>query len=188
VRLAPAPTPCDIHLVSGGRGRRRLAAAAAAIASAILTTAIAAPSASAGKTKSVFKKAQVVSDGIVTPGQLETIAASRLPPRARLRVLIEPPPTTPQCGQFYFCSRAPTSPAPGMPPYRSSGKGRALLTFVMPSSYFITNDPFPPREGRFVDFANGQAVHIDVQGARRSKRVRRVGFGFSRAVVQLSPS
>jgi hypothetical protein len=188
VWVAPATAPCDIHLVSRGRGRRRIAVPAAAIACAILATAIAAPSRSAGKPKRVFVKARVVSDRVITPGQLERITASRLPPRARLKVLIEPPPTTPQCGQFYFCSRAPTSPAPGSPPYRSSGKGRAVLTFVVPSSYFITNDPFPPREGRFVDFANGQAVHIQVQGARRSKRVRRVGFGFSRAVVQLSPS
>jgi hypothetical protein len=173
--------------VSRGRGRRRIAVPAAAIACAILATAIGAPGTTA-KPKRVFVKARVVSDRVITPGQLERITASRLPPRARLKVLIEPPPTTPQCGQFYFCSRAPTSPAPGSPPYRSSGKGRAVLTFVVPSSYFITNDPFPPREGRFVDFANGQAVHIQVQGARRSKRVRRVGFGFSRAVVQLSPS
>jgi hypothetical protein len=161
---------------------------AAVIAGAILAVAIGASGASAGKKKAIFVKARVVSDRVVTPGQLETIAVSRIPPRAPLKVFIEPPPTTPQCAQFYFCSVAPTSPAPGSPPYRSSGKGRALLTFVMPSSYFISSDPSPPRVGRFVDFAHGQAVHIDVQGARRSKRVKRVGFGFARAVVQLSPS
>lgn len=171
--------------MTSSRGRTRLIAAA--LACAFLATAIGAPGASAGKPKRVFTKARVLSDGFVTPGQLETIAVSRMPPRARLKVFVEPPPTTPQCGQFYFCDVAPTSPAPGSPPYRSSGKGKALLTFVMPSSYFISSDPFRPREGRFVDFANGQAVHIDVQGARRTKRVRRVGFGFARAVVQLPP-
>jgi hypothetical protein len=102
--------------------------------------------------------------------------------------LIEPPPTTPECGQLYFCDPVRTSPAPGYPSYRTSGKGRALLTFVMPSSYFVETDPFLPSERRLVTFADGQAVHIDVDGARRSKRVKRVGFGFGRAVVQLPPS
>jgi hypothetical protein len=162
--------------------------AAALACAAILAAGIGIPDSSAGKLKRVFIKARVASDGFVTPGQLETIAVSRMPPRARLNVFIEAPPTTPQCGQFYFCDVAPTSPPPGAAPYRSSRKGRALLTFVMPSSYFISSDPFPPREGRFVDFANGQAVHIDVQGGRRTKRVRRVGLGFARAVVQLPPA
>jgi hypothetical protein len=149
---------------------------------------IGAGGASAGKPKVVFQKARVVSDRIVTPGQLETIAVSRMPPRARVRVFVEPPPTTPECGQLYFCDPVRTSPAPGYPPYRTSGKGRALLTFVMPSSYFVETDPSRPGTGRLVNFANGQAVHIDVDGARRYKRVKRVGFGFGRAVVQLPSS
>jgi hypothetical protein len=154
----------------------------------VVLVTIGAGSASAGKPRVVFQKARVVSDRIVTPGQLETIAVSRMPPRARVRVLIEPPPTTPECGQLYFCDPVRTSPAPGSPPYRTSGKGRALLTFVMPSSYFVETDPFLPGERRLVNFANGQAVHIDVDGARRNRRVKRVGFGFGRAVVQLPSS
>jgi hypothetical protein len=149
---------------------------------------IGAGGASAGKPKVVFQKARVVSDRIVTPGQLETIAVSRMPPRARVRVFVEAPPTTPECGQLYFCDPVRTSPAPGYPPYRTSGEGRALLTFVMPSSYFVETDPSRPGTGRPVNFANGQAVHIDVDGARRYKRVKRVGFGFGRAVVQLPSS
>ena len=43
---------------------------------------------------------------------LETIAVSNLPPRAPLKVFIEPPPVTPECGELYFCDPAPTSPAP----------------------------------------------------------------------------
>ena len=67
-------------------------------------------------------------------------------------------------------------------------KGRALLTFVTPATYFVATDPFRPREGHPQTFAEGQAVHIDVEGHTRSKKVLRVGFGFSRAVVQLAPS
>ena len=142
--------------------------------------------AGSNKPKLIFMKARVVSDGIVTPGQLQTIALSHLPPRAPLKVFIEPPPTTPECGEKYFCDPAPTSPAPGTPPYKSSGKGRALLTFVMPQSYFVETDFFKPEKGFVQNFANGQAVHIDVQGVSRTKKAKRVGFGFGRAVVQLA--
>jgi len=155
------------------------------LACAILASA-SAPGASAGKLKLVFLKARVVSDHVVTPGQLETIAVSKLPPKAPLKVFIEPPPTTPECGELYFCEPAPTRPVPGSHPYKASRKGRALLTFVMPSSYIVETDPFRPSEGHPQNFANGQAVHIDVQGISRTKRAKRVGFGFGRAIVELS--
>ena len=151
-----------------------------------LLASVVAPVASAGKLKLVLLKARVVSDHVVTPGQLETIAVSKLPPKAPLKVFIEPPPTTPECGELYFCEPAPTRPVPGSHPYKASRKGRALLTFVMPSSYIVETDPFRPSEGHPQNFANGQAVHIDVQGISRTKRAKRVGFGFGRAIVELS--
>ncbi len=177
-----------------GRGRKALAAAAAALLLGS-ATAVAAGGAvpavsglSGGKFKEIFLKARVVSDGIVTPGQLETVGLSRLPPRANFRLVIEAPPTTPQCGERYFCDPAPTSPAQGTPPYRSSGKGRALATFVMPSQYYLETDPFRPSQRTPVDFANGQSVHIDVDAirVRKGKRLRVTAFGFARAVVQIS--
>jgi hypothetical protein len=138
------------------------------------------------RVKLVFFKAHVRSDGIVTPGQLETVAVAHMPPRSRFKMAIEPPPTTPQCGEFYFCDVAPVPPAPGSPRFRTSGKGRALVTFVMPSTYNIATDPFDPRTRRPVAFANGQSVHIDVDGAKRLHRVRKIGFGFGRAIVDTS--
>jgi hypothetical protein len=137
--------------------------------------------------KVFFQKARVVSDGFVTPGQLETIAVSRMPPRTPVRVVVEAPPFTIQCGELYFCDPAPTAPAPGTPPYRTSGKGRALLTFVMPANYYLETDPFRPSERQPVYWMNGQAVHIDVDGFRDRKGVRHESFGFARAVVQLPP-
>jgi hypothetical protein len=161
---------------------------AGAVLACSLLAAIGPQAASAGKPKVVFFKVRVSSDHIVVPGQLETISISRMPPRTSLKVFIEPPPITPQCGDLYFCDPAPTAPAPGAPPYRTNGKGRALLTFVMPSTYWIQRDPFLPGDRREVTFAHGQAVHIDVLGAKRRKRARLEGFGFSRAVVQLPPA
>jgi hypothetical protein len=64
----------------------------------------------------------------------------------------------------------------------------ALLTFVMPANYYLETDPFRPSQRQLVAWMNGQAVHIDVDGAKTYKRVRRVSFGFARAVVQLPPS
>jgi hypothetical protein len=167
------------------RGRNRATAAAAVLGCLVLLASAWSPVASARKPKLVFLKARVGSDHILTPGQLETIAVRNLPPRAPLKVFIEPPPVTPECGEKYFCDPAPTSPAPGTPPYKASGKGRALLSFVMPQSYFVETDFFKPGTGFQQNFANGQSVHIDVQGVSRTKKAKRVGFGFSRAVVQL---
>jgi hypothetical protein len=141
-----------------------------------------------GKIKFVFLKARVLSDGVVTPGQPETIAISRMAPRARMKVFVEAPPTTLQCGELYFCDPAPTSPAPGTPPYRANGKGKATVTFIMPSTYFLETDPFNPKVRTPVTFADGQSVHIDVEGASTRKRVRRESFGFGRALVQLPSS
>jgi hypothetical protein len=171
-----------------GRRKNRVAAAGIPLVCALLAASVGPAAAAKHKPKLVFLKARVVSDHTVTPGQLETIAVSHLPARAPLKVFIEPPPVTPECGELYFCDPAPTSPAPGTPPYKASGKGRALLTFVMPSTYFVETDFFHPNRGYVQHFANGQAVHVDVEGIRRTKKAKRVGFGFSRAVVQLSPA
>jgi hypothetical protein len=175
--------------VPRGRGKKlvlALACLACALSSATAANAVTPIGGDGGKKrKFIFMKARVSTDGFVTPGQLETIAVSRLPSKSQLKVFIEPPPTTPQCGELYFCDAAPTTPAPGAPPYRSNGNGRALLTFVMPSSYFVETDPFHPGQGFATNFANGQSVHIDVTSRKRQKRVQREAFGFARAIVAL---
>ena len=178
--------------MSAGRGTLT----AAAVTLAVLVCALLAPAAGlaggttalsispGGKqTKFIFLKAKVGSDGFVTPGQLETISISRMAPKAKIAVFIEPPPTTLQCGELYFCDVAPAAPAPGSPPFVANAKGRTVLTFVMPDSYFLETDPFNPKIRTPVTFANQQRIHIDVQGTSKVKRVRRESFGFGRATV-----
>jgi hypothetical protein len=170
--------------VPAGRDRK-LIGAVIVLGCVLVAAFAAAPGASAGRLTPVFVKGRVKSDGFVTPGQLETVAVSRMPRRTKLRVFVEPPPTTPQCGELYFCDSVRTFAPPGTPRYRSSGKGRALISFVMPASYFIESNPFKPTDRREVTFAEGQSVHIDVESSVRRKGKRLEGFGFARAVVQL---
>jgi hypothetical protein len=135
-----------------------------------------------------FSKVRVFSDHSLTPGQQEWVTVAKLPPQTKLKVAIEPPPTTPQCGQYYFCSSVRVFPVPGTPAYRSSGRGRATISFVMPRRYTIQSDPFRPSTRESVAFADGQAVHIDVLGMKKTREATRVGFGFGRAVVYIPPA
>lgn len=192
VGLADPAAPCDSPLVSDGRRKRAALASLSVLACALVPAAALASAtppnglSAKGQIKFIFLKARVVSDGYVTPGQPETIAVSRLAPKASVKVFIEPPPITIQCGELYFCDPAPTAPAPGAPPYRSDRKGRALLTFIVPDTYYVEMDPFNPRNRSPVKFADQQRVHIDVDAFSRTKHVRRESFGFARAIVQLS--
>jgi hypothetical protein len=192
-RLADPAASCDSQPVSGGRGRNAALASIAALACALIpaTTGMASGAppnglAANGGLKFIFLKARVISDGYVTPGQPETISVSRLAPKARVDVFIEAPPTTIQCGELYFCDPAPAPPAAGSPPFRSNRKGEAVLTFVMPDTYYLEIDPFNPKIRQPVKFADQQRVHIDVQAVSKTKRTKRVSFGFARAIVQLA--
>jgi hypothetical protein len=169
-------------------GRGKIALAALVLAVGFAGALVAGPPAALAKkrVKIVFFKARVASDGFLTPRQPETVAVSHMPARADFKMAIEPPPTTLQCGQFYFCDVAPITPAPGSPPFRTNGKGRAVVTFEMPSTYNIATDPFDPTTRRPVTWANDQRVHIDIQGVKRRPQVRKVGFGFGRAVIRTS--
>jgi hypothetical protein len=180
--------------VSAGRGTRTLAATAAALACGLIaaapataSTPISLSSKGKHKTKFIFMKANVGSDGFVTPGQPETISITHMAPKAKIAVFLEAPPTTIQCGELYFCDPAPAGPSPGSPPFKADKKGRAVLTFVMPDSYYLETDPFNPKIRRPVAFADQQRIHIDVDGSSTIGHTKRESFGFARATVQRSP-
>jgi hypothetical protein len=187
---------CDSHRVSAGRGSHTAAAAGiAALAIAFLvppaanaTTPVTPLSKGKHKTRFVFLKTRVAADGIVTPGHAETISISRMAPKANIAVFIEPPPTTLQCGELYFCDVAPAGPAPGSAPFVADKKGRAVISFVMPDTYYLETDPFNPKIRQPVSFADQQRIHIDVQGSSKIRHVQREAFGFARAIVHRSSS
>jgi hypothetical protein len=169
-------------------GRGTIALVALALASGFAAEAAAqAPSAqplSKKRVKIVFFKARVISDGFLTPGKRETVAVTHMPPKTAFKMAIEPPPITLQCGQLYFCDVAPVSPAPDSPPFKTNKRGEALVSFDMPTTYNIATDPFDPATRHPVTWANGQRVHVDVEGVKRLPHKRKIGFGFGRAAIQ----
>jgi hypothetical protein len=169
-----------------GRGKIALGALVVAVAFAGVAAVGTSAAPAKQRVKIIFFKARVASDGFLTPGQSETVTVSHIPAKTEFKMAIEPPPTTLQCGQLYFCDVAPVAPAPGAPPFRTNGKGEAVVSFVMPTTYNVATDPFDPATRRPVAWANEQRVHIDVQGVKRKHKVRKVGFGFGRATVQTS--
>jgi hypothetical protein len=170
--------------MSIGRGTATLAALA--LTAALVGTAAEATAAHPAKkrTKIVLFKARVFSDGSVTPGQTETVTVAHMPQKTSFKLAIEAPPTTLQCGQLYFCDLAPVSPAPGSAPFQTNKHGKALVSFVMPSTYNIATDPFADATRRPVAFANDQRVHIDVEGVKRLHLKKKIGFGFGRTIVR----
>jgi hypothetical protein len=170
--------------VSIGRAKLALGTLVLAIGFAGIASVGTSDAVAKKRVKIVFFKARVTSDGFLTPGQNETVAVSDIPAKTEFKMAIEPPPTTIQCGQFFFCDVAPVAPATGSPPFRTTAKGEAVVTFVMPTTYNIATDPFDPASRRPVAWADQQRVHIDVQGVKRRHKVRKIGFGFGRAIVQ----
>jgi hypothetical protein len=175
---------CDSQPVSIGRAKIAATALVCAVGFAGTAAGPVTQALAKKRTKLVFFKARVASDGFLTPGQTESVGISHMPRRTDFKLGIEPPPTTLQCGQLYFCDVAPVTPAPATPPFVTNARGEAIVTFVMPTTYNLATDPFDPATRRPVTWANGQRVHIDVQGVKRKHRVKKIGFGFGRAAVQ----
>lgn len=118
-------------------------------------------------------KGKIRTDGTLTVGQQETIALKGLPGKYRLAAYIEPPPSASTCFDFDldgYCFPQPLFRVSGTPRFRSSRKGRATLTFVMPPAYeFVSfGDPL---QSHPVYLVNGQTVHVDVETTIK----RRVG-------------
>jgi hypothetical protein len=116
---------------------------------------------------------KVHTDGMLTVGQQETISITKLPGKYRLAAYISPPPTATTCFDFDvdgYCFPQPLFRVAGTPRFKSSGKGRARLTFVMPPGYEFVNfaDPLGSHP---IYLVNNQTVHVDVETTVK-RRVR----------------
>jgi hypothetical protein len=114
---------------------------------------------------------KVHTDGTLTVGAQETVTVTGLPGKYRLQGFVSAPPTAQECFQSFwsYCEPEPLFRAPGTPKFRSSKKGRARLTSVVPPGYQVDNfkDPLKSHPTYFV---NGQTVHVEVYTTVTRKR------------------
>jgi hypothetical protein len=188
-----APRTCDSRPMCSGRRQATLILAAVVALSLAATgnasTSGGAPETPKKKLPIQILKGRVVSDGTLSVGQQEWIAVKGMPPRTKLRVAVEPLASTPQCSTPpWLCDLVWVRPAPDSAPFRTSGKGRALISFITPTTFTLENF-FRPKESHQEPFVDGQRVHVDVIGAKQRphRKRREVGLASGRAGIDGPP-
>jgi hypothetical protein len=178
-----------VRRVSGGR--RAVAIAAGCIA-ALLVAAVPAQAGPFPDFPPIPRGAKVSTDGTLTVGQQETLYATHVPrkPKMRLNAAISPPPTASDCFDFSvdaYCLPQPLFRVPGTPRLHRSHKGRGSLTFVMPPAYEYINFA-DPIQSHPVTLVNGQTVHVDLEGTwRKGNTTWTAPIADSIAVVEVRP-
>jgi hypothetical protein len=106
--------------------------------------------------------------GALTVGQTQTVVVKGLPAHFKLGAYVEPT-VLPICDQPNLsCYPQPLFPAAGTPRFRTSGKGRAVLTFVMPPAFELFNE-IDPTQSHPIQFAEGQTAGVDISGFGRTR-------------------
>jgi hypothetical protein len=168
-----------------GAGRRRWIVAAVsvgalgAVGAASLATA----------DEEIFQNGKLRSDGVMTVGQPETVIIKGLPPKLKVRMDVFANDTRCQNFKTAFCSPAPAKRAAGTPRFRTSAKGRATLTFVMPAGYDVLN--LKSLKTEHVSFTNGEPLLVDATvdtAVRRHGESRHlIGIAQGNAVAEVPP-
>jgi hypothetical protein len=152
-------------------------------------------SSAATKPDTVHVTGKVRTDGVLTVRQQETVTLKCMPPRLNFNVVIAPPDDLNSCFDILpgTCLPTPLYPAPNTPPFRTSGKGRATLTFVMPDSYrYKPGTSIPEFQTDHRPFWNGQVIYLRARGVtnhrRKGSRTIVRGKATGRATVEVPPT
>jgi hypothetical protein len=143
-----------------------------------------------------FPRGKVRTDGTLTVGQQETVLVKG-PPGTKFKAAIEPPRAAPVCSQFdfkhfAFCAPQPVFPVAGSPRFRTTRKGRASITFVMPPAYEYL-DLDNPLQSRAIPLIDGQSIGFGVSSIRVIHRPNstvtfEVPLARTTAIVQVLPT
>jgi hypothetical protein len=133
-------------------------------------------------------KARIYTDGVMTVGQLETVQLAKLPPKVKFDVGLAPTLGTGGCDRDVHICSSDIRPAPGTPPFRSSGKGRAQVSFVVPSTYDIFTLKRPiSHPDQTATFVNGQGVRVATLAIRWRHHKLTLATGTTSAVIEVPP-
>ncbi len=168
--------------MSVGSGRRRW------IAAAVSLTALGVASLAAAD-EEIFQTGKLRSDGVMTVGQPETVVIKGLPPKLKVRMGVYANDTRCQNARTAFCIPAFPKRAAGTRRFRTSGKGRATLTFVMPAAYDVLN--LKSLKTEHVSFTNGEpllvSATVDTAVRRHGESRHLIGIAQGNAVAEVPP-
>ncbi len=142
---------------------------------------------------SFFGSGKVRTDGTLTVGGQETLFAKGIPQKPKLKLSASVSPQydeAPECFRFSvgFCLPEPLFRVPGTPKIKTSRKGRASLSFVMPGAVLFENFK-DPLQSHPVPFTNGEKVEVDIEGTKKLRNGSATGpVASTTAVVQLPPT
>lgn len=127
-------------------------------------------------------KGTATTDGTLTPGSVETLSVSHMPRHFRFIVGVNPK-MTPNCGSqgLSLCLGAAIKTPSGKSKwFRTTGRGRATVTFTMPTSYRRLTLQGPSPGEQVFQYQPGDVVLIVASGLHsgilaRAKAVATVG-------------
>jgi hypothetical protein len=132
-------------------------------------------------------KGKAVAFGTFTPGQVESIAVRGMPKRGKLQAIMGPAGAPGGCTGVFVCLPVLLRRAEGTRRFHTSGKGRAVISFVMPDHYerFRIDNLKAPNEP--VPFVNGQRLIVEVDGIASHHRKQTFGIALARTTVEIPP-
>jgi len=138
-----------------------------------------------GATRFERVKGKALAFGPFTPGQVESIAVRGMPKKGKVQALMGFAGAPGGCSGVFVCLPVLLRRAEGTPRFHTTAKGRALISFVMPTHYerFRIDNLNSPTER--VAFVNGQRLLIEVDGIASHRDKQTFGIAVARTTVQI---
>ncbi len=138
-----------------------------------------------GATRFERVKGKALAIGTFTPGQVEQIAVTGMPKRGKVRGLLGFAGAPGGCSGVFVCLPGLLQRAAGTPRFHTTARGRALISFVMPTHYqrFRIDDLNSPTES--VAFVNGQRLLVEIDGISSHREKQTFGIALARTTVQI---
>ena len=138
-----------------------------------------------GATRFERVKGKALAFEAFTPGQVESIAVKGMPKKGKVRALMGLAGAPGGCSGVFVCLPVILQRAAGTPRFQTTGRGHALISFVMPTHYqrFRIDDLNSPNES--VAFVNGQRLLIEIDGISSHGEKQTFGIALARTTVHI---
>jgi hypothetical protein len=138
-----------------------------------------------GATRFERVKGKGVAFGTFTPGHVESIAVKGMPKKGKVQALMGFAGAPGGCSGVYVCLPVLLQRAAGAPRFQTTGRGRAVISFVMPTHYerFRIDNLNSPTER--VAFVHGQRLLIEIDGIANHREKQTFGIAAARTTVEI---